>query len=211
VGTPPHRRSMVRRQLLGRGLRDRTVIRAFLRVDREEFVPDRWRADAHADSPVPIGLGQTISQPYMVAVMLERLCVRRGMSVLEVGSGSGYVLALLHAMGAVPHGVEMEAELVRRARGSLAALGLDTVPIRIGDGGEGWPERGPYDRILVSAACPEVPPPLLVQLAPGGRLLAPVGARRAQLLETVQKRGDAMDRERGCGCVFVPLRGAHGY
>jgi len=186
-------------------------LKAFLTVDRAAFVPESDRGSAHRDSPLSIGFGQTISQPYMVACMLDHLRVRPGMRVLEVGAGSGYVLALLSAMGALPFGVEFVPGLAERLRRRLESLGYWDIPVREGDGGEGWPERAPFHRILVSAACPAVPEPLLGQLADGGIALAPTGGAYSQILEKVCRTGEGLHRESLCGCIFVPLRGPHGF
>jgi protein-L-isoaspartate(D-aspartate) O-methyltransferase len=203
-------RGMVRNHIVGRGIRSRRVVGAFLRVDRRHFVPHRYLAQAYDDHPVPIGGGQTVSQPYMVAIMLEALDVHRNMKVLEVGSGSGYALALLRAMGACPYGMEWYAELVGILKENLRAAGMADIHVRQGDGGMGWPEEAPFDRILVSAACPEAPGPLLEQLKPGGRLAAPVNAGMAQVLTRITRTPSGFRREQLDGCVFVPLLGKYG-
>ncbi len=202
---------MVRRQILRRGLRSVRVLGAFLRVDRIHFVPQGASPVAYGDHPLSIGAGQTVSQPYMVALMLDRLRLRKGLKVLEVGAGSGYALALLAAAGTRPCGVEWHPPLAEAAAGNLRRAGFPGIPIRVGDGGFGWPEEAPFDRILVSAACPEVPPPLLEQLAPGGLLVAPVADPPGQVLLRLRKdpRG-VSHREFLERCVFVPLRGAFG-
>jgi protein-L-isoaspartate(D-aspartate) O-methyltransferase len=202
---------MVRRQLFGRGIRDRSILRAFLRVDRELFVGIGLCAEAHGDHPVPIGHGQTVSQPYMVATMLEALRLRPGMKVLEVGAGSGYALALLLAMGTRPFGVEWVPDLAAAIPARLRAAGFEPPPVRVGDGGLGCPEESPFDRILVSAACPEVPPPLLAQLTPDGVLVAPVGTLHGQGLMRVSRGPAGLRSEDLGGCVFVPLHGTYGF
>ena len=159
---------------------------------------------------MPIGAGQTISQPYMVAIMLDLLGVRRGMKVLEVGAGSGYVLALLRAMGARPFGVDWHASLAGAIRGNLLRAGIPEVPVRTGDGALGGPEEAPFDRILVSAACPDIPPPLLQQLAPGGVLLAPVNEGFGQVVARIRKGPEGPLEEYFDRCVFVPLLGRYG-
>ncbi len=201
---------MVRRQIYGRGIRTRSVLRAFLSVDRSLFVPVRFTTDAYGDHPVPIPAGQTISQPYMVAVMLDALKVVPGMKVLEVGAGSGYVLALLQAMGARAFGIEWHGELEAALRRNLASAGSRGVRFRIGDGGLGWPDEGPFDRVLVSAACPQVPEPLLSQLADGGVLVAPVDEGGGQVLLRYRKEGGRLETEPLDRCVFVPLLGRYG-
>lgn len=209
--SPRERREMVRRQIYGRGIRGRSILRAFLRVDRELFVGSGLGAEAHGDHPVPIGYGQTVSQPYMVAIMLEALRLGPGQTVLEVGAGSGYVLALLMAMGARPFGVEWVPDLAASIPTRLRAAGFEPPPMRVGDGGMGWQEKAPFDRILVSAACPEVPAPLLAQLAPDGVLVAPVGSLHGQGLTRVSRGPAGLLRDDLGGCVFVPLRGRYGF
>jgi protein-L-isoaspartate(D-aspartate) O-methyltransferase len=204
-------RQMVRRQIAGRGIRSARVLGAFLRVDRIHFVPAGGREVAYGDHPVSIGAGQTVSQPYMVALMLDHLRLRRGLSVLEVGSGSGYALALLWAAGARPFGVEWNPALLAAARENLRAAGVPALPLRAGDGALGWPEKAPFDRILVSAACPAPPPPLLDQLAPGGLFLAPVTDEEGQVLLRLWKEGEGRFRTETLErCVFVPLKGPFG-
>ncbi len=208
----PAVKAMVREQIVGRRVRSRHVIGALLRVDRRIFVPAAHAAQALGDHPVSIPCGQTVSQPYMVALMLEALKMRRGMTVLEVGSGSGYVLALLGVMGARAFGVEWHRELASGIPERLAAARSRAASVRCGDGGLGWPERAPYDRILVSAACPRVPEPLLEQLAPGGILVAPVDGPGggSQVLSRITKAPGGMEVEDLGGCVFVPLLGRYG-
>ena len=203
-------KTMVLEQIAGRGIRSRRVLGAFLRVDRGIFVPPSHAGQAYGDHPVAIGCGQTISQPFMVALMLEALDLRRGMRVLEVGSGSGYLLALLRVLGAETFGIEWHPELANRARMNLEAAGVRGVALRQGDGGLGWPEAGPFHRIVVSAACPAVPEPLLDQLAPGGILVAPVDDRTGQVLVRCRKGPGGVKCERLEGCVFVPLVGRYG-
>jgi protein-L-isoaspartate(D-aspartate) O-methyltransferase len=204
-------RAMVRRQIFDRGLKKPSLLRAFLKVDREVFVGAGSRAQAHGDHPVTIGHGQTVSQPFMVALMLNALEVRPGVKVLEVGAGSGYVLALLSALGARPYGVEWLMDLACSIPERLAANDLRHVQVSCGDGGLGWPQESPFERILVSAACPEVPPPLVEQLAPGGILVAPVGTLYGQELVRLRKRPTGITHEGLGGCVFVPLRGKFGF
>jgi protein-L-isoaspartate(D-aspartate) O-methyltransferase len=204
-------RQMVRRQIAGRGIRSARVLGAFLRVDRIHFVPAGARQVAYGDHPVSIGAGQTVSQPYMVALMMDHLRLRRGLSVLEVGSGSGYALALLWAAGTRPFGVEWDPALLAAARENLRAAGVPELPLRAGDGALGWPEKAPFDRILVSAACPTPPPPLLDQLSPGGLFLAPVADGEGQVLLRLWKEGEGRFRTETLErCVFVPLKGPFG-
>jgi protein-L-isoaspartate(D-aspartate) O-methyltransferase len=212
VSAPPALKAMVREHLRRRGIGSLHVLGAFLRVDRRHFVPADRLGDAYGDYPLPIGCGQTVSQPFMVALMLEALGVRRGMKVLEVGAGSGYAMALLKAMGARPYGVEFHRELALGIAMRVRAAGLGEVAVRCGDGGVGWPEEAPFDRILISAACPRIPDPLLEQLGEGGLLVAPVDSpfHGAQVLTRMTRRGAEVKTEALDGCVFVPLLGAYG-
>ena len=202
---------MVEQDLRARGIRDPRVLEAFLKVPRERFVPARERMHAYADRPLPIGFGQTISQPYMVAIMLEALQLSGREKVLEIGTGSGYQTALLAELAREVYTVDIIPELVDQARWVLKDLGYRNVRFRVGDGGEGWPEHAPFDRILVSAAMPEVPPPLLDQLADGGILVGPVGDLMEQDLVRLRRRGEAFTRESLGRCAFVPLRGKWGF
>jgi protein-L-isoaspartate(D-aspartate) O-methyltransferase len=190
------------------GIRDERVLAAFARVPRALFVPERHRAEADEDRPLPIGFGQTISQPYVVAYMTERLRLSGGERVLEVGTGSGYQTAILALLAAEVFSVEIVPELAERAREVLlGALGLANVRLRTGDGAAGWAEEAPFDRILVTAAAPAVPPALAAQLAPGGRMLLPVGEEAdVQVLRIVERGNDGPDLESDLLPVrFVPL------
>ncbi len=202
---------MVEQDLRARGIRDPRVLEAFLKVPRERFVPARERVHAYADRPLPIGFGQTISQPYMVAIMLEALKLSGRERVLEIGTGSGYQTALLAELAREVYTVDIIPELVDQARWVLKDLGYRNIRFRVGDGGEGWPEHAPYDRILVSAAMPEVPPPLLEQLADGGILVGPVGDLMEQDLLRIHREGTRIIRESLGRCAFVPLRGKWGF
>ena len=190
------------------GIRDERVLRAVAEVPRALFVPDALRDDADADRPLPIGWGQTISQPFVVAYMTERLHLAGDERVLEVGTGSGYQTALLAHLAAEVYSIEILPELAARARALLVdALGLLNVRLRTGDGALGWPEEAPFDRIIVTAAPPEVPPDLVAQLAPGGRLILPVGDDRdGQVLRVVDRGNDGTNVETDLLPVrFVPL------
>ncbi len=200
---------MAGRPLPLQGIRDPRVLEAMQAVPREEFVPAELRSLAYHDGPLPIGRGQTISQPYVVAYMLEALRLRSHDRALEVGSGSGYAAAVLSRIVAEVHGVELEEELHARSVETLARLGYRNVHLRCGDGFLGWPEAAPFDAILVSCATGEVPPPLWDQLAEGGRLLYPRGPEDGdQELVRVTRRGGAPE-ERALEWVrFVPLRRA---
>jgi protein-L-isoaspartate(D-aspartate) O-methyltransferase len=197
---------MVEEQLVARGLRDEDALAAMRSVPRHLFVPEHLAGEAYADSPLPIGLGQTISQPYMVAIMTSLLGVDVRSRVLEVGSGSGYQTAVLAELAGEVCAVERLAPLAERARGVLARLGYDNVRLAIGDGAAGWHELAPFQGILVAAAAEEVPPELLGQLADGGRLVVPVGRSHGdQVLTIVERVGDSFEERHDTRCRFVPL------
>jgi protein-L-isoaspartate(D-aspartate) O-methyltransferase len=207
------RDSLLVRCLIDQGIRDPRVLAAFARVPRSFFVPDEARDEAEADRPLEIGCGQTISQPYVVAAMAEALDLTGRERVLEVGTGSGYAAAILAEMMPVSaeiRSVEIIPQLAERARRVLAELGYPNVQIRVGDGALGWPEAAPFDAILVSAAPPEVPPALLDQLAPGGRLVLPVGpSPEQQELQLWRRVPSGRLEKRGLMQVrFVPLTGS---
>ena len=203
---------MVREQILGRGLDTPAVIAAMLKVRRHEFVDEALHAQAYADNPVPIGHGQTISQPYIVALMSHFLELEPGMRVLEIGTGSGYQAAVLAEMGAEVYTVERIGDLHRRARDRMRAMGYRSVHCKLDDGTLGWPEMAPFDRIVVTAGGPAVPPPLLEQLADPGLLLIPVGgSRRNQELILARKQGGDVVQESKGGVIFVDLVGRHGF
>jgi protein-L-isoaspartate(D-aspartate) O-methyltransferase len=199
------RERMVRVQVAERGIRDRRVLGAMLEVPRHEFVPESLRDQAYEDHPLPIGAGQTISQPYIVAVMLEYLALQPTDRVLEVGTGSGYVTGLLSRMCADVYSVERHAELAAAAEATLARLGYSNVKIRVGDGGRGWPEYVPFDAIVVSAATSEIPPALFAQLCEGGRMVVPVGPPTSQQLQLIRKVNGQPEVQVLEGCRFVPL------
>ena len=202
---------MVATQLRARGLEDEAVLAAMSRVPRHLFVPEDVSAFAYADEPLPIGRGQTISQPYIVAYMTEALRLGRTERVLEIGTGSGYQTAVLAEVAGEVWTVELVEELSLRAQAKLEALGYGNVHFRIGDGSGGWPEAAPFDGILVTAAPTTVPEDLEGQLAPGGRMIIPVGLG-AQELVLVERVGDSFRRRRLLGVRFVPLvrRGTRG-
>ena len=202
---------MVEQQLRGRGIRDERVLEAMARVPRHEFVPPEHRDEAYEDHPIGIGAGQTISQPFVVAAMLEVLSLRPDDVVLEVGAGSGYETALLAELTRTVHGVERIASLAENARATLARLGYRNVSIVHGDGSQGLPDAAPFDAIVVAAAAPRVPPPLVDQLRDGGRLVIPVGSGIAQELQLIRKSGDAITTRHLDGVRFVPLIGKEGF
>jgi protein-L-isoaspartate(D-aspartate) O-methyltransferase len=205
------RRRMVAGQIAARGVRDRRTLAAMVAVPRHPFVPAALALAAHDDAPLPVGHGQTISQPYMVALMTEALLPRRHDRVLEIGTGSGYQAAILAHL--VRHVVTIERieALADRARRRLDALGLDNVEIHVADGSLGWPEGAPYDGILVTAASPCIPEPLVAQLAPGGRLAVPVGDLALQELVVGVLSPDGLVTRQAGACRFVPLIGRHAF
>jgi protein-L-isoaspartate(D-aspartate) O-methyltransferase len=205
------RQRMVDTQLRQRGVRNPRVLDAMARVPRHEFVDAAFRDQAYDDTPLPIGDGQTISQPYMVAIMLDLLDPRAEDMILEVGTGSGYQTALLAELSRHVDSIERHPALAARAERALEQLGYANVAIHVGDGSLGLPSRSPFDAIIVAAAAPEVPPALVEQLSEGGRLAVPVGPADAQLLHVLTKQqGQAVTTET-VGCRFVPLIGEQGY
>jgi protein-L-isoaspartate(D-aspartate) O-methyltransferase len=199
------RERMVRTQLAERGIREVRVLDAMSRVPRHEFVPETLRQEAYQDHPLPIGDGQTISQPYIVAAMLEHLALQATDRVLEVGTGSGYVTALLSLLCAEVYSVERHAQLAALAESTLHRLGYRNAKVRVGDGSQGWPECAPFDAILVSAATPEMPPALFAQSREGGRMVVPVGPPSSQELQLIRKVGGEPEVRVLEGCRFVPL------
>lgn len=201
------REAMVARQIEARGVRDPLVLAALRRVPRHRFVPPRLADDAYRDSALPVGHGQTISQPYVVGAMTEALELTGSERVLEIGTGSGYQAAVLAEIAAEVYSIEIVEPLAERARALLLdELGYENLHLRTGDGYQGWPEAAPFDAILLTAAPDHVPEPLLEQLAPGGRLVLPVGARDQELVR-LRKTGDAVTRERLFFVRFVPMTG----
>ncbi len=192
-------------QLAERGIRDMRVLDAMRTVPRHEFVPEALRQDAYEDHPLPIGEGQTISQPYIVAAMLEHLALQASDRVLEVGTGSGYVTALLSVLCSEVFSVERHALLAVSADATLRRLGYTNVRVKVGDGSEGWSEYAPFDAILVSAATAEVPAPLFAQLNDGGRMIIPVGSPISQELQLIRKINGQPEVTVLDGCRFVPL------
>ena len=201
---------MVDEQIRARGVKDPAVLAAMESVPRESFVPEDYRDRAFADGPLPIGDGQTISQPFIVAWMIERLHLAPGDRVLEIGVGSGYASAVLSRVAGEVFGVELVERLAREAADRLAKLGFGNVRVRQGDGTLGWPEHAPYQGILVSAGAVTIPPALIEQLAPGGRLLIPVGATRSvqMLMRVTREASGELRRETLDPVMFVPLVGA---
>jgi protein-L-isoaspartate(D-aspartate) O-methyltransferase len=201
------REAMVAVQIVARGVRDAKTLEAMRQVPRHLFVPPSLVKEAYEDHPLPIGHGQTISQPYIVAFMTEALGLKGGETVLEVGAGSGYQSAVLSRIAARVFGIEIVEALAREGKERLARLGYSNVEIRAGDGYLGWPEHAPFDAIMVTAAAPRVPEPLKRQLKDGGRLVLPVGDY-AQELRIVTRRGPAFHERDVMGVRFVPMTGA---
>ncbi len=205
------REDMVRSQIERRRIRDPRLLEAMLRVPRHRFVPPPFRDKAYEDGPLPIGLGQTISQPYMVAAMTDLLVLNGDENVLEIGTGSGYQAAVLAEMAGAIHTVERHPGLAHSAQLVLESLGYRNVFVHVGDGTFGWPPAAPYQAILVTAAAPDIPDPLVEQLDEGGRLVIPVGGRSGQDLERWRKTGGRIYREILFPVAFVPLRGRFGW
>ena len=205
------REEMVSRQILSRGIDDRSLLEAFRNIPRHLFVPDAQKKFAYSDYPLSIGWEQTISQPYMVALMTLHLVVSQGTSVLEVGTGSGYQAAILAFLGACVYTIERFSPLAKEAKRVLDSLGMK-IRIREGDGTLGWPEHAPYERIIVTAGTSKIPPLLIEQLKVGGKMVIPLGQRFRQELTVVEKISETgIKEERVCGCMFVPLVGEYGW
>ncbi len=202
---------MIEHQLKGRGIEDEKVLAAMGQIPREIFVPQEYRESAYKDGPLPIGEGQTISQPYMVALMTQCLQLQGTEKVLEIGTGSGYQMAVLLAITPHVYSIERLPTLAQFAKANLKLLGYTDVHIKVGDGSGGWPEEKPFDAIIVTAAAVTVPDILKEQLADGGRLVIPVGPRYSQDLFKITRRGTNFITEEVTGCVFVPLIGRYGW
>jgi protein-L-isoaspartate(D-aspartate) O-methyltransferase len=202
---------MVREQIMARGIDDPRVLEAMRQVPRHCFVPPEYAAMAYSDGPLPIGQGQTISQPYIVALMSAMMELQGDETVLEIGTGSGYQAAVLAQLAKTVHTIERHAALAEQARQVLQELGLRNVVVHVGDGTLGLAQYAPYQAIMVTAASPAVPPPLLAQLVDGGRLVIPVGGHGSQILERWSRQGAVYNEEKILPVAFVPLRGAHGW
>ncbi len=202
---------MVEEQLRRRGISDSRVLEAMGKVPRHLFVHNDYRDSAYEDRPLPIGEGQTISQPYIVALMTQSLGLHGREKVLEVGTGSGYQTAVLSELAQKIFTIERIPALFVRARKVLEELGYSNISFLSGDGSRGWPEEAPFDGIIVTAGSPDVPPTLKSQLADGGRLVIPTGPRYTQTLYKLTRKGDRFTEEDVTGCVFVPLVGDYGW
>lgn len=205
------RQRMVEEQFLSRDITDKRVLDAMRKVPRQIFVPEEHRHLAYSDCPLPIGQNQTISQPYIVALMTQMLALKGQESVLEIGTGSGYQAAVLSLVAREVYTVERHENLAKRALKSINELDIKNITLQVGDGTRGWAEHAPYDAILATAAAPQVPQPLLDQLADGGRLVIPVGGRIGQYLERWLREGEKLLHEQTAAVAFVPLLGEHAW
>lgn len=198
---------MVAEQMAARDISDERVLSAMRTVPRHEFVPPQYRRDAYLDQPLPIGGGQTISQPYIVALMTQLLELDGSERVLEVGTGSGYQAAVLSRLAKEVYSIEIDPELAKRAAEQLARLGYDNVHVRAGDGFFGWPEAAPFDAIIVTAVAPRLPEKLAAQLRDGGRIVLPIGRGTRQDLKVGVKREGTVELRSHGGVLFVPMTG----
>lgn len=205
------REAMVNEQIAAKGVGDPRVLDAIRRVPREKFVSPSERREAYADTPLPIECGQTVSQPYMVALMTECLELQGHENTLEIGTGSGYQTAILCSLCDFVYSVEKYPELSEKAAAILQEVGLSNFRLTVGDGTKGWPEYAPYDAIIVTAGAPDVPAPLMEQLGVGGRLVIPVGDAFSQVLRKIVRTDAGYDSHNVCGCRFVPLVGEYGW
>jgi len=204
------RRQMVAHQLRGRGIVDKRILAAFEAIPRHLFVPEQAQFLAYEDCPHPIGFGQTISQPFIVAYMIQSLELADTERVLEVGTGSGYQAAILSQLVRDVHTIELISAFAERATHTLAELGIENVSIHVGDGSQGWPSSAPYDAIIVSAAASHVPKSLLDQLSEHGRMILPVGKAGFQMLQLWEREGNSFSQETLLPVAFVQLRGSEG-
>jgi protein-L-isoaspartate(D-aspartate) O-methyltransferase len=202
---------MVDYQIASRGIHDQQVLSAMKEIPRHLFVPSPYDKSAYEDCPLPIGNGQTISQPFIVALMTELLALKPGDSVLEIGTGCGYQAAILSAIVRQVTSIERIPQVAELARANLTTVGIKNVDVIVGDGTRGYPQKAPYEGIIITAATPTVPKPLIEQLAEGGRLVAPVGGRDIQELIRLIKKGTSITEEHHGGVRFVPLIGECGW
>ena len=205
------RKEMVEQQLVPRGIKNNAVLDAFLKVERHRFVLEESLDNAYDDFPLSIGAGQTISQPYIVALMTECLGLKPHDRVLEIGTGSGYQAAILSLLCKEVYSVERLASFIKKTQTLLKELGYLNINIKEGDGTLGWSEEAPFDKIIVTAAAPKVPEPLFEQLKEGGRMVLPIGEVSSQSLTVVEKINNRPSISGVCGCVFVPLVGKYGW
>lgn len=201
---------MVQDHMVRRGIQSQRVLDAFAKVPREAFLPDDLADMAYVDSPVPIGEEQTISQPYIVALMTELLDLTGDEKVLEIGTGSGYQAAIIAELAKEVYSIERHAYLAKKAQQVFSRLGYTQITLKIDDGSLGWEEKAPFDRIIITAASPEIPPPLIEQLKEGGKLVLPLGDGFSQILTLATKKGNRIETSAVCSCIFVPLVGKYG-
>jgi len=202
---------MVEEQLIPRGIKNPKVLNVFSKIERHKFIAESLRESAYADFPLSIGDGQTISQPYIVALMTEHLDLTDKEKVLEIGTGSGYQTAILAELAKEVYSIERFEILAERAQTLLNELGYKNIKMKAGDGTLGWEEAAPFDRIIITAASPKIPLPLIEQLADNGKLILPLGESFSQVLTLVEKKDGKLKSIDICGCVFVPLVGKHGW
>jgi len=208
-GYEKERREMIRVQLRGKGISDERVLKVMEEVPRHKFVLKEYESMAYQDTPLPIGEGQTISQPYIVALMTESLDLRGEEKVLEIGTGSGYQSAILAELAKEVYSLERFENLKMNAEAALKELGYTNIKLRSGDGTLGWPEQAPFDSIIITAASRVVPSPLIEQLREGGKLILPLGGSLSQVLTLFEKKKDSFEPRQICDCVFVPLVGRY--
>jgi protein-L-isoaspartate(D-aspartate) O-methyltransferase len=201
------RQRMVQEQLMPRGIHEERVLAAIAKVPREEFVPQEARAASYTDQPLPIGYGQTISQPFVVAFMTEQLQLKRDDRVLEIGTGSGYQAAILAELTAEVYTIEIIEPLAKNAEATLVRLGYKNVQVKAGDGYKGWPEHAPFDAVIVTCAPSHVPPPLVDQMKEGGRMIIPVGGLGEQELYLLEKKNGQLEQRAVLPVRFVPMAG----
>jgi len=205
------RKRMVEEQLIPRGIKSERLLDAFYKVERHKFVPEDLRGSAYADFPVPIGEGQTISQPYIVALMTQCLDLTGEEKVLEIGTGSGYQSAILAELAKEVYTIERYANLAKSAETVLKESGYKNITIKVGDGTLGWKEIAPFDRIIITAASPRIPLPLTEQINESGKMVLPLGEPLSQVLTLLEKKKGKLESVQVCGCVFVPLIGKYGW
>ena len=205
------RARMVKEQLINSGITDENVLKAIGSVPRHLFVDQAFWPRAYSDHPLPIGRDQTISQPYIIALMTQELDIEEGGKVLEIGTGSGYQAAIIALLDCTVYTIERHDEVAKKARSVLKKLGISNVNFKIGDGSLGWEEHAPFNGIIVTAGAPKIPDTLLNQLATGGKIVIPIGNRSSQRLIKIVKGEKIMEKYDICGCVFVPLVGDQGW
>jgi protein-L-isoaspartate(D-aspartate) O-methyltransferase len=205
------RERMLKWDLRGRGITDPGVLKVIMEIRREEFVPAAYRSQAYSDGPLPVGMGQTISQPYIVALMTQELRLNPYCEVLEIGTGSGYQTAILCKLAKKVYTIERFAQLSESAQAVLSRLGIENVEFYIGDGSCGWPQQRSFERIIITAAVPKMPQPLVEQLAEGGVIVGPVGFSGIQELRVCEKKQGRISGRTACDCRFVKLLGKYGF